>query len=176
MNMKFNPLGHDTPKHDRDVLVNLSFKYSSIVEVGCWAGQTTLTLAKAGVSRIYAVDHWKGSKGDHLRATVEELGEDMVFRTFCRNLKEYLFATVIPCRGPSLLWASVWPFEVDMVFIDGDHSYEAVLADICAWSKHIRKGGILCGHDWIFGGVQKAVIETYPERYRTEANVWIVEL
>jgi len=37
----------------------------------------------------------------------------------------------------------------DLVFIDGDHSYDAVIADIKAWIPKVRNGGILCGHDYV---------------------------
>ena len=55
--------------------------------------------------------------------------------------------------------------SLDFVFIDADHSYAGVSADIKLWAHKIRIGGILCGHD--FGmeqfyphwGVTQAVTE-----------------
>jgi hypothetical protein len=38
--------------------------------------------------------------------------------------------------------------SLDFVFIDGNHMYEYVVADIAAWSKKVRKGGIVFGHDF----------------------------
>jgi hypothetical protein len=44
--------------------------------------------------------------------------------------------------------AEIFPDRcLDLVFIDGDHSYEAVREDIGLWSPKVRRGGILCGHD-----------------------------
>jgi hypothetical protein len=34
------------------------------------------------------------------------------------------------------------------VYIDGNHSYEAAVEDIALWSKKVRKGGIVSGHDY----------------------------
>jgi hypothetical protein len=50
----------------------------------------------------------------------------------------------------------------DFVFIDADHSYEAVRDDIAAWAPKVKPGGWLCGHDHGKGvvsclGVDKAV-------------------
>ena len=38
--------------------------------------------------------------------------------------------------------------ELDLVFIDADHSYEGCIADIRAWMPKIKKGGYISGHDY----------------------------
>lgn len=47
----------------------------------------------------------------------------------------------------------------DLVFIDGDHTYKAVQADLEAWWPKIRSPGILCGDDYSWASVRKAVDE-----------------
>lgn len=49
--------------------------------------------------------------------------------------------------------------NVSMVFIDADHSYEGVLCDI-KYAKSINTK-IICGDDYSFEGVKKAVDETF---------------
>ena len=46
----------------------------------------------------------------------------------------------------------------DYVYIDGDHSLEAVMNDMVAWFPKVRDGGVLAGHDYR-GDVKKAVDE-----------------
>src|SRR5256884_4232168 len=36
---------------------------------------------------------------------------------------------------------------IDLLFIDGDHEYEAVRRDFEDWSPHLREGGIIIFHD-----------------------------
>ena len=36
----------------------------------------------------------------------------------------------------------------DFVFIDGNHEYSHVLEDITEWTKKVKPGGIVCGHDY----------------------------
>lgn len=59
-----------------------------------------------------------------------------------------------------------------MVFLDADHSYEAVREEI-AWAKELGVPWI-CGHD--YGnprfGVTRAVDEAFPEGVRTGGMVW----
>jgi hypothetical protein len=38
--------------------------------------------------------------------------------------------------------------SIDFVYLDGDHVYAAVRADIAAWWPKIKPGGILSGHDY----------------------------
>lgn len=55
--------------------------------------------------------------------------------------------------------------SLDFVYIDADHTYERVLEDITEWSKKVRIGGIISGHDYDrykfkhFDGVVRAVNE-----------------
>jgi predicted O-methyltransferase YrrM len=46
---------------------------------------------------------------------------------------------------------------VDMVFVDGDHSYEGCSGDIKAWLPNIKDGGILSIHDY-----QKEMLDETP--------------
>lgn len=45
-----------------------------------------------------------------------------------------------------------WPFQIDMLYIDGNHYYEAVKADCEAWLERTGKlyeGGYIVFHDYI---------------------------
>ena len=71
--------------------------------------------------------------------------------------------------------------SLDLVFIDGDHSYEGVRLDIDCWLPKVRKGGIISGHDYdntnkygdAFKGVDRAVHETFGDDFEVYADhVW----
>ena len=65
---------------------------------------------------------------------------------------------------------------VDVVYLDGDHTYNGVKTDIKAWLPKVKKGGYLVGHDYCAGktgggypyGVIEAVAEAFPD---TEVGV-----
>jgi len=38
--------------------------------------------------------------------------------------------------------------SLDFVYIDGNHSFQYVINDIAEWSKKVRVGGIVAGHDY----------------------------
>jgi hypothetical protein len=69
--------------------------------------------------------------------------------------------------------------SLDFVFIDSDHSYEAVKQDIADWTPKVRKGGIVSGHDYYNGkynkmGVVQAVDEFIAEHpgYHLQTTEW----
>lgn len=79
--------------------------------------------------------------------------------------------------------------KVDMVFVDGDHSYDGCRGDIEAWLPHIKVGGIIAIHDFRKGDlaetedgphpmpwpyVDKAVMDCLWEQY--ERIVWVDSL
>ena len=39
--------------------------------------------------------------------------------------------------------------SLDFVYIDGNHEFVSVTQDIAHWSKKVRKGGIVAGHDFV---------------------------
>ena len=70
------------------------------------------------------------------------------------------------------------PDQVDYIFIDGDHAYEAVLSDIQLYLPKIRPGGIMMGHDYgSEKGVVKAVKECFGDQFLfcgwNKGNCWV---
>jgi tRNA A58 N-methylase Trm61 len=109
-----------------------------IVNIGAGAGTSTIALASGNNNAtIFSVDiradELEMFTNEHLR--MKEVGEEISDR-------------VIRIWGDSKKVGYAFPYKVDLVFIDGDHSYDGILGDIGAWSKNIWPGGIICFHDY----------------------------
>ena len=69
--------------------------------------------------------------------------------------------------------------SVDLVYIDADHSYEAVQRDIAVWLPKVKAGGFIAGHDYshAFPGVVRAVCEKFslPDRVYSDSS-WRVRV
>lgn len=56
--------------------------------------------------------------------------------------------------------------SADFVFIDAAHDYDSVKADIIAWTRKVKPGGIIAGHDYEenYPGLMQAVNEAFGDR------------
>jgi predicted O-methyltransferase YrrM len=90
---------------------------------------------------------------------------------FAANRREFL---LLSSREASALYADC---IFDFIFIDADHSYEAVQKDIVWWLPKVRIGGLMMGHD--YGGrqhgVKRAVDEQFTDVQVGRGKVWWVE-
>jgi predicted O-methyltransferase YrrM len=130
---------------------------STVVELGSWKGRSTVAICEALASRearAVAVDTFSG---DNLRAGAFDQSMLDVFRA---NTASFDFLETVV--GDSAESAGRFPdASVDLVFVDADHSYDAVRRDIRAWAPKLRPGGLLSGHDWGWIGVSVAVREAF---------------
>lgn len=42
--------------------------------------------------------------------------------------------------------------SIDLVFIDGDHSYDGIVKDVYSWWPKLKKRGVIAGHDYTQAG------------------------
>jgi predicted O-methyltransferase YrrM len=58
---------------------------------------------------------------------------------------------VVWIRATSEAASSAWSREIDFLFIDADHSFDAVLADWRRWTPHVCENGVVALHDSAVG-------------------------
>ena len=143
--------------------------HSVIVEIGSYIGRSTRALGDNTSGVVYAVDNFYGPL-DIVYDTEERY---LIYPLFKKHLKDLLDAgRVVPIVADhSKVELDVVP---DMVFIDGDHRYENVKADILKWREKLSPGGLLCGHDGGEAGVSEAVIEITGNLHIVEGtSIWL---
>lgn len=143
----------------------------SVIELGCWKGRSTHALLTGCPGPVYAVDHWLGS-ADSRETSHSEALRGHLYEDFLANVCHFPNLHVVRGESPGI--AAECP-DADMVFIDGEHNYEAVRADIAAWRPKARK--LICGHDISFPGVSQAVFEAFGRKVeRPMWDLWVVWL
>ena len=139
---KYLPIFSFTNYQERETLYNLakSLKGGSvIVEVGSHLGATSCMLALANKNnKVYCVDTWRndGQMPDPTKDT---------FLEFKNNTKD--FSNITALRGTSEEVVKNFNEKIDLLFIDGDHSYDGVKRDVLNWIPKCKEDAIVAFHD-----------------------------
>jgi len=150
---------------DFEDVYNLIYKHiknGMFIEVGSFLGKSTAYMAnllktKGDKFGFIQVDTWKGTPIEHTEIMAEHGGD--IYDKFIKNMTDCGFLNIItPYRMTSKEAAYKLPLNsCDAVYIDADHSYDAVNQDIELWLERVKPGGILAGHDIDFPDVWQAV-------------------
>lgn len=110
------------------------------VEVGTFRGDFAKLICEScpGVN-LTCVDPYLPTTGGKTQDM-----QDRYFREASEKIAPY-GAKVI--RGKSLEVVSCF-FDLDWVWIDGDHTFDEAVQDIIQWSRRVRAGGMICVHDY----------------------------
>lgn len=167
-----NPDGWMT-EQELEWLKQAAAQCESVVEVGSWKGRSTKALLEGCKGTVTAVDHFEGSDdyGDH---TFTIGRAEPVYDIFMRNVGHYTNLIVMRMSSEEAA-SSLNGDRADMVFIDSDHRYSQVKAEIDRWLPKTKK--VICGHDYGDGwpGVKKAVEEKF-EKFYVCGSIWYAEV
>src|SRR6185295_6950249 len=139
------------------VLRRLPAKDPNVAEIGVLAATLSLCLLQQRDDLfLVGVDSWVDASGhsDAYKAT----GDPHSNQTIGQATRAHA-AAVLKLgrykRRVKLLWMpsleaadQIANGTLDLVFIDADHSYQGVSADIAAWKTKIVPGGYIGGHDY----------------------------
>ena len=126
------------------IFLDLGYKVGA--EIGVETGRFSgCLLWKIPNLKLYSIDCWKTSEGyrnqlkDRTKLFEKRAHERLdVFGERSVIIKKYSMDAVKDFEDESL----------DFVFIDANHDFEHCTEDIREWSKKVRKGGIVSGHDF----------------------------
>lgn len=126
-----------------------------MIEIGSYLGASSCFLAAAALevegARLHCVDTWENEGMSE--------GSRDTWRDFQCNTQEYQ-RVIEPHRARSMDVARTFGQRIDLIFIDGDHSYEGCHGDVINWLPLVKPGGCVILHDWQWAeGVRRVVNE-----------------
>ncbi len=138
------PIGIRTNRRELGLLTH-ELGYTKGAEIGTARGVYAQVLCKANPRmELWCVDPWEayhGYKDYQKQSTLNDLYTEAQER-----LKDCRVAFV---KAYSVEASNTFPNALfDFVYIDANHSFEYVVADIAAWLPKVRPGGIIAGHDF----------------------------
>jgi hypothetical protein len=126
-----------------DFFKELGFKVGA--EIGTYRGEFAEKFCKEGL-KLYAIDPWMGYEGAG-RTEQKQDKQDLNYEEAKKVLAPYPDCLLI--RETSREALKLIPDgSLDFVYLDGDHRFQYIAEDLVEWSKKVRTGGIVSGHDY----------------------------
>lgn len=132
---------------------------TTVIEVGSWLGSSATFMASLlpEHGKVYTVDHWLGNDNSNNHPDIARRLPSAYQQFLSNVIHKNVARKVIPIRMKSLEAAQALNVLADLIYIDANHEEKSVYNDIMAWYPKLKKGGIMCGDDYGFLGVRKAV-------------------
>jgi predicted O-methyltransferase YrrM len=153
------------------------------VELGCYKGKSTAFIGVEIHKRkrdinFFAIDSFQGATNSTDAKEIkayEGISEIEESYTYNVSLIGNKIKTIVSLTDKAAKYFN--DEEIDVIFIDAGHSYEAVKADIEAWLPKMKPNGIMAGHDYkAWEGVNKAVTEKFGTPHKVENDCWFIYL
>jgi predicted O-methyltransferase YrrM len=140
-----------------------------VVEIGSYLGRSSGFLATGLKSnaKLVCVDTWLND--------AMPIEKRDVMQQFLTNTRR-LAARLEIARGRSEEIAARWVKPVDVLFIDGDHSYAGCSTDLKSWLPFVRSRGWIAVHDSAVIGVARAIRDFLPAKNRVGSprRIWSI--
>lgn len=132
-------------KRDRISVVMNQCGYRKGAEVGVREGEHSKILCKniPGLS-LLCVDRWDVYPG---HSDLDRLPEPLMFLEEAKQRLALYDVTFIRANSMDAV-RDIPDGSLDFVYIDANHTFDFVMQDIIEWSKKVRKGGMVAGHDY----------------------------
>jgi hypothetical protein len=159
-------------RRERARLLRRLPKHSVGVEIGVWAGDLSAAILRAvRPVQLHLLDPWAFAPDERYeqawyggaRAGSQAEMDEVYKRVLQRFETEIADGAVVIHRSTSAEAAAGFEdASLDWVYVDGNHLYEYVRADLELFAPKMRPGGLLAGDDygaagWWDDGVRRAV-------------------
>src|SRR3990167_4904804 len=166
----------DIPNIGRDDMAKLfgELNFNEVAEIGVELGLYSEVLCKANPKlHLSCIDPWLASAydpafGTHAVDTKQEKYDER-YAECNKRLFPYNCDII---RLPSLSALRMFPDEsLDFVYIDANHDFPNFINDLHEWTKKVKIGGIVSGHDYAVYSYKKAnhvkrALDAYARCYR----------
>lgn len=156
------------------------------VELGSAEGFSAADFMKAGMEQLILVDLWAKIEGHSGDGGNPDEWHNKNYDIAVERLKPYGDKVVFLRGLTGEMVSSIWDNSLSLVYVDADHSFEGVWADINNYWPKLVSGGIMgfhdFGNDWDYR-VKEAVnkfasennleVHFIPENKIEDAGAWI---
>lgn len=122
-----------------------------IAEIGVFRGEFSSILYNTySPGRLYLIDPWEGTlvSGDKNGNNVVHISSEVALREVQDRFGNASNVTIYRTYSKDIGSKEIPDGSLDLIYIDGDHTYEGAYADLhLAW-RLVKPGGWIAGHDY----------------------------
>lgn len=109
--------------------------------------------------RLYSIDPWQEFLATAYVdiANITQFEHDQRYGQTIERLRRFGARSCILRQTSKEAVGSFADRQLDFVYLDAQHHYEAVKEDIALWYPKIKKGGLLAGHDYLDGHIDEGI-------------------
>jgi len=154
------------------------------IEVGVWRGEfTRMILNQLVPEKLYLVDPWKNfdDRSAAFDGATKDQEFEAIYSSVCDKYAPEIERGQVEVKRDlsSKVLGKMKAISVDFIYLDGDHSYEGVKADLKHSFRVLKVGGIVMLDDyhrrgWWGDGVVRAANEFLGE-YPTELRIRVMK-
>jgi len=143
-----------------------------IVEIGVYKGMTSKVFRDwFPSSQLILVDPWthQDSEPSKMYKKNSILDWEDIYDRVCKDFQHDIGTHILRC--PSSLASIYTVDDLDIIFVDGSHSYDGVMSDLKHWTHKMARPCLITGHDYNHSGRHKGVGQAVDEFFGKDAVV-----
>lgn len=114
-------------------------------EIGVWHGGFASKILECKPSKLHLIDPWKHQDVIDRCYSIEQEKMDKIYDKVVKKFSEFDNVTIHRRFSTDVCFPKHY---FDWIYIDADHSYDAVKKDLEFYYPLMKKGGYLCGDDY----------------------------
>lgn len=148
------------PRNRTRLLAEIGIKDKICIEVGVRLGRNAQRIINSKPKHLYLVDYWGTIENYCDKRKTDNATYELMYQQVKEKFAQYPNVTII--RDLSVNAAKNFADEsADYIYLDANHSEESTYKDLIAWSRVLKMGCWMCGHDYFtppsWSGVHNAV-------------------
>ena len=120
-----------------------------VAEIGVFKGDNALDIWNINQpSKLHLIDAWRKMPNPDFPVSTTDMYFDYMRQTQNKLMDGIDEGRVLLYQGDSKDIVPFMNIQFDWVYIDSNHLYESVMADLEMVEDKIKSGGFICGHDY----------------------------
>ena len=165
-----NQINNKTFHHHYHILYDIANSYPvdctlNYVEIGCYAGGSACLMLQRENTNVFSIDLGNPINPDVVKQNVNKLNKHT-------NNYNYIQGSSHDLEIINKLIEYI--DEIDILFIDGDHSYDGVILDFEMYSKLVKSGGYIIFddyNDYQYSPQVKPAVDTIVSNLKNSYNI-----